>query len=51
MRPAIFSLRWGTLKDNFFQCTAVDPSQDCGMQSLIAPQVETCQHLSHFCVF
>lgn len=50
MRPAIFSLRWGTLKDPFFQCTAVDPVKDCGMQSLTTPTIGSCQHLSLLCI-
>ena len=35
----------------FFRCTAVVSSQDCGMQILITPQVESCQHLSPFVYF
>lgn len=50
MRPAIFSLRWGTLKDPFFQCTAVDPVKNCGMQSLTTPTIGSCQHLSLLCI-
>lgn len=50
MRPAIFSLRWGTLKDPFFfKCTAVDPAKNCGIQSLTIPLVGSCQNLSLLC--
>lgn len=50
MRPAIFSLRWGTLKDPFFQCTAVDPAKNCGMQCLTTPAIGSCQHFSILCI-
>lgn len=50
MRPAIFSLRWGTLKDPFFQCTAVDPTEACGMQGLTTPTKGSCQQLSLLCI-